>query len=349
MEHGLTMLKRNQPLAIYMPGRLGLPEGKMGHGLLRYSPNPIACVIDAAHAGKRTTDVVNIPRDCPIVATVREARALGGDAFVLGIAPLGGKFPEEWFPDLETAVGLGMSIVNGLHDHLAHRFPHLPPGQWVWDIRSEPPGLTTADNRTAALKNTRVLLIGTDMTIGKMSTALELDKEARHRGLRSAFVATGQIGIMIAGSGVPVDCVRVDFAAGSVEAAVLAVADADYVFVEGQGSLLHPSSTANLPLIRGSCPTHFILCHHAAQQYMRALPGKPVPDLRQVARLYEDLAWGCGLFTKARTAGIALNSSNLDDAAARAEIARVEAATQLPTTDAVRYGAGKLLDAILAG
>ena len=138
----MSPLRPDQPLAIYMEGALGDPSGKMGYGVLRYSPNPIACVIDSNHPGGDAGVISDIPRRCPVVATVAEARKLGAEVFVLGLAIGGGMIPANWFPAIDDAVGVGMSVVNGLHDRLEPRYPNLARAQWIWDIRVEPGGLT---------------------------------------------------------------------------------------------------------------------------------------------------------------------------------------------------------------
>ncbi len=342
------MFDRSQRLALYMEGHLTSDPGKMGFGILRYSPNPVACVIDSLHAGRAVQDVIDTPRACPVVGTVAEAAALGAEVFVLGIAPPGGLVPPAWWPTIDEAVAVGMSVVSGLHDLVAPHYPELRKGQWIWDARTEPPGLGVGACRAAALRNRRVLLIGTDMAVGKMSAALEIWSTARKRGVRAGFVATGQIGIVIAGAGVPLDAVRVDYACGAIEREVLACAEDALVVIEGQGALCHPGSTSTLPLLRGACPTHLVLCHRAGQTHLRRLQGVAIPALRPYIALHEELASACGTFPRPQTAAVALNTAHLDDAAAHEAIARVGEDTGLPCTDPVRFGADVLVDAVLA-
>ncbi|MCK5806116.1 MAG: DUF1611 domain-containing protein, partial [Lentisphaeria bacterium] len=303
----MCRLRSNQPIAIFMEDHLGKSIGKMGYGLLRFSENPIVCVIDSCHAGKSVSDVVDSPRDCPVVSTVSEAAALGAEVFVLGIAPSGGLLPGPWFAVVDEAVARGMSVVNGLHDRLSERYPDLGLEQWVWDIRCEPKGLGVGTARARLLDNKRVVMVGTDMANGKMTAGLLLHRLALERGVTSEFLATGQIGISICGGGLPLDAVRVDYAAGAVEKFVLERGDADLVVVEGQGSILHPGSTATLPLLRGTCPTHLILCHRAGQETLRRMDFLRMPHLAQVVRLYEDVARACGLLTPAKVVAISLN------------------------------------------
>ncbi len=342
------MLSRDQKIAIYMQGAVSGPAGKMGFGMLRYSPNPIVCLIDSDHAGQNVSDVTPIDRDCPIVATVDEANALGAEVFALGIAPPGGAIPAPWFTDIDRAAELGMCLLNGLHDLLGPRYDALRPGQWVWDIRVEPPGLQPASGRALTLKNRRVLMIGQDMAIGKMTAGLEIYRQALHSGIKAEFIATGQIGITVTGRGVPLDAVRVDFAAGSIEREVMAVSDAELVIIEGQGSLGHPGSSANLPLMRGSMPTHFIMCAKYGQKTLRLYDNIPVAPLGDLCRLYEDVSACCGVFPRAQAVGIALNTAAIEDeSAARAACDEVAQSVGLPTTDPVRFGTESLLNAIM--
>ncbi len=329
-----------------MEDSLGETAGKMGYGVLRYSPNAVVAVIDSHHAGKHVSDVVTTARDAPVVRSIQEAHALGATAMVLGIAPPGGLIPPAWYPMLDEAIGLGMKLVNGLHDQLTPRYPQTP--DLIWDVRVEPTGLGVGTGRAATLPNRRVLFIGTDMAIGKMTAGLEIWRVAREQGINAAFIATGQIGITVTGSGVPLDAVRVDFASGAIEREVMANAAAELILVEGQGALIHPGSTANLPLLRGSCPTHLILCHRANQKGLYRYPEIQIPPLREYIDLYESLATACGTFPRPKTVAIALNTAHVDATEARASAKRYEDETGLPVIDPVRDGAEALVAAVMA-
>ena len=332
-----------------MEGAFAEKTGKMGLGVLRFSPHEIVCLVDSQNAGRDSADLTRIPRHVPVVASVEEARAMGADVLLLGIAPPGGLVPESWFDTLDRAVQLGFSIVNGLHDRLAPRYllPAGGEGQFVWDIRTEPPGIGVGYAEARNLTNKRVLFIGTDMAVGKMTAGLVLWKEALSRGVRAEFVATGQIGITITGKGVPLDCVRLDFACGAIEREVMECKDAELVIVEGQGSLLHPGSTSTLPLIRGSQPTHFVLCHRAGMTVLPRLPWVTVPPLNDFVRLYQDLAEVCGMYQRPEVLGIALNCGHLQsDEEARRACEEIERETGLPTTDPVRFGMSQILNRV---
>jgi uncharacterized NAD-dependent epimerase/dehydratase family protein len=330
-----------------MEGAIGEFTGKLGYGVLRYSPNEVACVLDSRFAGKRLQEVTDSPRDCTVHSTIDEAIAAGANVLVLGIAPPGGLIPSSWWPVIDEAVAKGMSVVNGLHDLLGPRYSNLKSDQWIWDIRIEPEGLAPATGSARTLPANRLLMVGTDMGIGKMTAGLEILTSARAKGIRTEFVATGQIGILLLGSGVPLDAVRVDFAGGSIEREMMRYPEAELIIVEGQGSLLHPGSTATLPLIRGSMATHLILCHKAGMTHLQRVPEISIPPLLDLIRLYEDLGESCGTFPRPQTVAVALNTSGMaSDSEATAACASISEETGLPCSDPVRFGGGLFVESL---
>ena len=348
----MEAIPQGSRLALLMHGHLKSRNGKMGFGLLRYGSHEIVAVIDRERVGESIRALTNIDcDDIPVVGSVADAAALGADTLVLAIATSGGVLPPDFRVEILDGLRLGMSLVNGLHGSYAADpdfASALQPGRTIFDVRLEPTGLRPGRGRAAAVSARRVVTVGTDMAIGKMTASLELHRAAMERGLRSKFLATGQIGICIAGEGVPLDAVRIDFASGSIERMVRQAGDEyDVLWIEGQGSILHPSSTAWLPLLRGSMATDLILVHRAGQTTIDELPAFPIPPLREVIALYETLARSGGGFPAAKVGGIALNCGHLagsrEAAAACAEVADE---TGLPCVDVVREGAGRLLDAL---
>jgi uncharacterized NAD-dependent epimerase/dehydratase family protein len=345
-------LSSESRVAILLHGGLLGEHGKTGLGLLRYGSFPVVVVIDREQAGGSLAHLTGIAKDIPIVASVEEALAHRPEVLVIGIAPSGGQLPPAWREELGLALRAGLSLVNGLHTPLAEdpQFRQwLQPGAWIWDIRREPPNLSVGKALARTLPCKRVLTVGTDMSVGKMSTSLELHRASLRRGLRSRFLATGQTGILIGGEGIPLDAVRVDYASGAVEQLIMRYgSDHDILHLEGQGSLLNPASTATLPLLRGSQPTHLILVHRAGQTHIKGMDYVPIPPLPKVIELYEQVAAAAGAFAPAPVVGIALNTFGWEEEAALEQIRRVEAETGRPCTDVVRFGADPLLEAILA-
>ncbi|MCZ7675775.1 MAG: DUF1611 domain-containing protein [Roseovarius sp.] len=344
------MLEPDRRIAIYAEATLGLINAKMAEGIIRYGRNPVVCVIDSHAAGRPLSELCKIDRDIPIVATLDEALAMGAEVLVLGTTPSGGRVPPEWMAMLEQAVGAGLCVVNGLHDRLNDVLgARLAPGQWIWDIRTPVDAMPPiAMARAAALANIRVVMVGTDMAVGKKTAGLEICRALVASGRDAVFLATGQSGIAITGAGIPLDAFRVDHAAGAVERLVLEHAAREVLIIEGQGSLLHPGSTATLPLMRGSCANALILCHRARMTRLDTSTDIRIPPLREVIALNEAVAVAAGALTRARVVGVALNTRDLAEAEAQGEIAAVAAETGLPVADPVRFGAGPLAEAVAA-
>ena len=339
------MLKEHQKVLIYMEGHIDSDYGKMGMGVIRYLKNPIVGVIDSTHAGKKMNTLFDFAGPIPIFETLEQAQTQRAEVLILGIAPSGGKIPATWIPVISQALDRGLSIVNGLHDLLQpqwHDKIKYPEKQWIWDVRVPQFIPEIASGKAAQLKNKRILFVGTDMAVGKMTAALEIYQWLQAAHQKVGFVATGQIGITITGQGIPLDAFKVDHACGAVEQAVFAQAENDIVLIEGQGSLLHPGSTATLPLMRGSCPTALILCHGGQKTHLRSPAEIQIPDLKAFIALNESLSTVCGTFPQAHVVGIALNTSKLSADEAKKVIAEMEAETQLPVEDLVRFGAEKL-------
>ncbi|MEY2948985.1 MAG: hypothetical protein RLZZ248_186 [Bacteroidota bacterium] len=324
-----------------MEGHIDSDYGKMGTGVVRYIKNPIVGVIDKTHAGRNMKEFMDTEKNVPILSSLQEAITLGASVLVLGIAPSGGRIPESWHTIIESALDAGMSIVNGLHDLIFPKWGTKiknPENQWIWDIRIPQfiPEIATA--KAATLKNKRILFVGTDMAVGKMTAGLELYKELQNQKFNVGFIATGQIGITITGNGIPLDAFKVDHACGAVEQMVMEQSDKEIVLIEGQGSLLHPGSTATLPLMRGSCPTHLVLCLRAEKPTLRSPDHIKIPDLNAFIALNEALATVVGTYPKAKVIGIASNTSSLSIEEAKKHILTLQEKTGLVVTDPIRFG-----------
>jgi len=254
---------------------------------------------------------------------------------------------------LKSCVAKGLDVENGLHVFLGDD-PELRQlaarhHAELRDLRRPPADLSTATGENLDVPATIVLTVGSDCAIGKMTVALELDLEARRRGIRSVFVPTGQTGMAIAGWGIAVDAVVADFMAGAAERLVVegAARGGELLWVEGQGALLHPIySGVTLGLYHGSAPHLLVLCHEAGRTEIEGAGGgpHPIPPLGELVELHERLALPV---RPARVAAVALNTRGLDDAGARAAVEGAEAETGLPADDPVRFGAGRLVDAVL--
>ena len=343
------MLNSNSKVAVYMEGHIDSDYGKMGMGVVRYLKNPIVGVVDKAYEGKAMKEFINIPRDIKIYGNLQDVINLGAEVLILGIAPSGGRIPESWNPIIEMALEAGLSIINGLHDLLSPKWQKKikSKDQWIWDVRLPQFTPEIATGKAASLFNKRVLFIGTDMAVGKMTSALEFYEGLKKRNTNVGFVATGQIGITLTGNGIPLDAFKIDHACGAVEKVVVEQADKEVVIIEGQGSILHPGSSATLPLMRGSCPTHIVLCLRADKKVLRSPENIKIPDLKKFIALNESLVSVFGVYPNAKVIGICANTSMFSQGEAESYITNLSKETGIRVTDPVRFGLNEILKVLL--
>jgi len=318
--------------------------GKTMRGIVRYRRDEVVAILDSRRPGADHEGV-------PIVASVAEALPYEPDTALVGVAVAGGRLGPEWRVLLREAIEAGLDVDAGMHEFLADD-PELAPlaherGVELRDVRRPPEGLSVPTGANLTHDAAVVLTVGSDCAVGKKTMALELDREARARGIRSVFVPTGQTGIMIAGWGIAVDAVVADFLAGAAERLVLEGARrGDLLWVEGQGALLHPQfSGVTLGLYHGSAPHLLVLCHAAGQTEIEGCPGHALPPLADLVRLYEAVSLPA---RPATVAAVALNTSGLDEEGARTAVEEAERETGLVVDDPVRFGAARLVDAVLA-
>ncbi len=175
-----------------------------------------------------------------------------------------------------------------------------------------------------------------------MYTTLALEREMKARGLHCDFRATGQTGILIAGSGVSIDAVVSDFVAGAVETITPANAADHWDLIEGQGSLFHPSyAGVTLALIHGAQADALVLCHEPGRPHMRGLPHYRLPDVDRC--MEANLAAARLTNPRARFVGISLNTSHMSASAAGAALRRMAARYGLPCVDPSRIGVGPIV------
>ncbi len=279
--------------------------------------------------------------------TLREAREAGARTLVIGVANRGGTIAETWKPVLLEALEIGFDIASGLH-HLLRDEPDLAArakalGRSLHDVRLPDRRYPIATGRRRSGR--RCLPVGTDCSVGKMYTALAMEREMRARGMKATFRATGQTGILITGEGVPLDAVVADFMAGAVEWLTPDNGADHWDLIEGQGSLFHPSfSGVTLALIHGGAPDALILCHEPTRTHMRGLPDYHLPSLDQLMGISLPLARIVN--PDCNVTGIAVNTAAMPEEDALEYLAELEAQTELPAVDPCRQGAARLVDAL---
>jgi D-glutamate N-acetyltransferase len=347
-------------LVILAEGNFGFHHGKTAMGVIRFGRDKVVAVIDSTQAGRNVREWLGDSGryDIPIVASLSDAIGFlpRADAMLIGIAPTGGRLPDEWRQMILSAIRAGLDVLSGLHTFLADD-PELVDaarvaGVRLVDYRRPPDDARTAVGRRHLPDKRVILTVGSDCAIGKMSVGLELRRAALALGRSAVFVATGQTGMMIEGWGVAVDRVVADFLQGAVEQLVEeGERRGDWVIVEGQGSLDHPAySSVTLGLIHGATPHAMVMVHKPglADHDFDHLPEArfPIAELSGLIAAHELVA---GLVAPSRVVAVALNTSLIhDESEARRIIAATEAETGLPSDDPLRFGAEALWSRIEA-
>lgn len=325
-----TSLDLPQPYLLFLGDTTEAGFAKTAFGLRDWAPEQcvgeLACSPDAVTLG--------LPKLTPAQAYAKGARSM-----IIGVANIGGRILDSWMPSLLEALESGLDLVGGMHTRLVDT-PALVAaaerhGRRLIDVRTPPRGIPTASGRKRSGK--RLLAVGTDCALGKKYTALAIAKALKRRGVSADFRATGQTGIMIAGSGMPMDAVVSDFEAGAAEVLSPDAAPDHWDVIEGQGSLFHPSYAAvSLGLLHGSQPDVIVVCHEAGRTHVLGMPDYPLPSLEETIDI--NLRLGRRTNAAIRCGGISLNTSKLSESEARQLLATESKRLGVPVADPIRGG-----------
>jgi uncharacterized NAD-dependent epimerase/dehydratase family protein len=349
-------------VAILAEGQFARATAKTAIGVLRYAPFEVVAVIDSTRAGKDAAECVGVGTGVPVVASVEDAVARGTTVVLIGTAAAGGRIPDGYRAALAGALERGLEVWNGLHERVLAD-PKLRAAAErgrakVRELRESPAEIPIGGHRRRREGVRVVLTVGSDAAVGKMTASLEIVTALRRAGERTEFVATGQTGIAIAGEGIAVDAVVADFIAGAAELMVSEAAErADWVIVEGQGSLTHPGfSGVTLGLLHGTAPDLMVLCHDPSRTTVKGFERErlPIRDLGECVRIYEEAAsWRLPPgYPGARVVAVALNTADASEELARAQIQNATLETGLPAADPIREGpagADRLASALRVG
>ena len=277
--------------------------------------------------------------------SIKEAVSMGAKTLVIGVANRGGIISDKWKDVLKEAIISGLDIASGLHNLLRDESELVNLAKVhntnLIDVRVPTVEYPIANGIKRSGK--RCLAVGTDCSIGKMYTAIALEKEMKNKGLKATFRATGQTGILITGDGVPLDAVIADFMAGSIEHLTPDNDEDHWDIIEGQGSLYHPSySGVTMALVHGGQPDALILCHEPTRSHMRGLPGYSLPTLRELNDTAIKLAKVVNKNVK--VIGVSVNTSNMENEKALEYLKQVEEEMKLPTVDPVLTGTSRLVE-----
>lgn len=277
--------------------------------------------------------------------SIESAAAAGAQTLVIGTAVVGGAIPDSWLDTLERALDAGLDIAAGVHTRLAsiERLVGAAKrsGRELVDVRVPPANIPVGTGVKRPGK--RLLTVGTDCALGKKYTALAIEQEMRARALNATFRATGQTGIMIAGTGVPIDAVVADFISGAAELVSPANDPDHWDIIEGQGSVFHPGySAVSVGLLIGSQPDAFVVCTEAGRTHIEGWETFELPSVRAVIDRTVEL--GRQVNPSIHCVGISVNTSNLPTDERAAYLSALEREFGLPVVDPLIDGVGPIVD-----
>ena len=338
----MSLIELPKPYLLFLGDVTEAPFAKTAFGLKDWVPED--CVGECALPACTVT--TGLKRMAPSEACLRGARSI-----VIGVANRGGILAEAWILKLLEALQAGLDVVGGMHARLSDneqlRRTAEKLGRRLIDVRTPPPGIPIATGAKRSGK--RLLTVGTDCALGKKYTALALTKAFKACGVKADFRATGQTGILVAGSGIPIDAIVADFIAGAAEILSPSASDDHWDIVEGQGSVFHPSyAGVSLGLLHGTQPDVIVLCHEVGRDAVLGLEDYPTPRLEEAIDLH--LRLGRRTNPAIRCAGISLNTSNLSADQARLVLGALSNGLGMPVADPLRPGSefDRLVAACLA-
>ncbi len=334
----LTTVQLNAPYLILIGDLVDPTYAKTGFGIVDWRPDQVT--------GQLRFEGCEIDMGVPDMS-VAQAKEAGAKSLLIGVAPIGGVVPDNWWASIEEAARAGMDIICGLHFKLAE-FPKVvaaaeASGARLIDVRTPPPNLPVGTGKKRSGK--RVLMVGTDCAIGKKYSALALDQAMREAGMDSTFRATGQTGIMLAGEGIPIDAVVADFISGAAEIISPDNFEDHWDVIEGQGSLFHPGySGVSLGLLHGSQPDAFVLCHDATRTVISGWEHYALPSIQEC--IDQHVLAGSRTNPDIRCVGISVNTSALPADERLGYLAKLSEKTSLPCVDPIIDGCRAIVDHI---
>ena len=315
--------------------------------LIRYRPDEVVAVIDREKVGSSCEKEVGVGGDTPVLSDFNASLHLEPDTLVIGNATQGGFITEEYRQEIANALNSGCDVISGMHQFL-NDDEHLKElakqnNVKLIDLRMppEPPHFPVGSWQKRKIPV--LLIVGTDCDTGKMTSAWEISRRLIDRGRKIEFIGTGQTGILLSGSGVPIDAVKADFMAGEIEHLIENVPkDTELVIVEGQGSLTNQFyAGVTLGLMHGAMPDYMLMTHDPSRDL--DVTDFPMKSMRHVMNLHIDLM---NTFKESKFIGINLLTFAFEEEKALDVINKSQEDFGIETTDLIRFGNRGLIDAI---
>ena len=323
----MNTIKIRSPYLIFLGSETEVTYAKTGAGLVQWRPE--LC------QGQISLPAGTVDLGLPSL-TIDQAVDAGIRSLLIGTAAVGGGIPEDWLAMLEQAAAAGLDIVAGVHTRLNDmdrlKQAAASSGARLVDVRVPPQGLPVGTGKKRSGK--RVLTVGTDCAVGKKYTALAIERDMKTAGLKATFRASGQTGIMIAGSGIPIDAVVADFLSGAAEQLSPDNESDHWDVIEGQGGIFHPGyASVTMGLLIGSQPDSFVVCTEAGRTHIEGWQDFELPSIEAVISRVSGI--GKQVNPAIRCAGISVNTSKLPVDKRECYLSALSQETGLPCIDPI--------------
>jgi len=339
------MVKSKKKFVVLCHGAFNYIKNKTGNMLIRYRPDEVVAIIDNMKVGETSQSELGYGGDIPVVENFESCLSTHPDTLVIGSASQGGFISDEFRNEIVKAIKNGCDVINGMHhflnDDAEIKSLAKENNITLTDLRRAPEPANFPKGTWKDRKIPVLLIVGTDCDSGKMTTAWEVTQRLKAKGKKVEFIGTGQTGIMLSGSGVPIDAVKSDFMAGEIEKLIDEVPkDTDLVIVEGQGSLTNQYyAGVTLGLLHGAMPDYMLMTHDPGRPL--DVTDYPMSSIEEVMQLHLDLMRN---FRKSKFVGINLLTVSFSEKEALSEINKVQNQFGIATTDLIRFGDGELIN-----
>ncbi len=342
---------------VYCAGAFNTPNGKTAHGLVRFTERyEVLAVIDPKYAGKDAREVLDgVKTGIPVVKDLHEAMDVarkkgGADVFVVGLAPDGGRLPDDAREVVKHAVDHGLNVDSGLHDFLSDDpvISSLARERKVRikDIRKPPErkDLHFFSGEIEEVDCLKLAVLGTDSAIGKRTTAWIIVHGLRKAGYKAELIGTGQTAWMQGAKySIVLDSLINDFVSGEIEHAVheaWKTEKPDAIILEGQGSLMNPAYPGGFELLAAGRPDFVILQHAPKRIEYDGFPGYPLHPLDHQIKAIE-------FISGKKVIAITVNHELMTSAEIPVACRLITEQTGLPAFDVLHDGPDELIKIII--
>lgn len=329
---------------VYADKAFNTLNGKTAHGLVRFTKRfDVVGVIDQKYAGQDAGMVLDRrPNGIPIFKDLETAlQNVSAKNFVIGLAPDGGRLPQEAKAVIRKAIEHGMDVASGLHDFLTKDETLVALARehncTIKDVRKTPDRdeLHFFTGKIEEVDCLKIAVLGTDSAIGKRTTAWIIVHGFSDSKLKAQMVGTGQTAWMQGAKYCMImdSCIN-DFVSGEIEHAVYEAwknEDPDIIIIEGQGSLMNPAYPGGFEILAAGRPDYVIMQHAPRRLEYDGFPGYLLHPLPEQIRAVE-------VISGKKVIAITVNHENMKPDEIHEACRQITEETGLPAFDVLAHG-----------